>query len=86
LVIPHFEIGGGARDGGDHRGTTAAKRLRVRRAFKAWLPVLLEGLRATIGAAVVASGGSISVALARLAVGSGISLVFAISRRLADGV
>jgi hypothetical protein len=61
----------------------AAQPVRVQRLLKAWLPVVIVGVRATLGAAVIGSGGSVSVAVARLALGSALTLAVALTRRLA---
>jgi hypothetical protein len=61
----------------------AAQTAHVQRALTAWLPALLLGVLAVLSAAVLGSGGSLTMALARLAVGSCLSLASAINRSFA---
>jgi hypothetical protein len=45
------------------------------------------GVRSTLGAAVIGSGGSLTMAIARLTLGSVLALALAVTRRLAaDGI
>jgi hypothetical protein len=50
----------------------------VQRVLTDWLPVLLMGICATLTMAVLGSGGSVTMAVGRLVVGGGLSLVSAV--------
>jgi len=61
----------------------AAQAPSVQRALTDWLPLLLLGVYANLMAAVLGSGGSVTMAVGRFVVGGCLSLVSAVNRSLA---